>query len=79
MGDSPGGGMALAIPQRLRDTGGRPPDRLVLIAPWLDITLGNPAVAASSPRSNCSRRSPGGSPGRSGQTISTLPTHWSAQ
>ncbi|WP_432215797.1 alpha/beta hydrolase [Streptomyces hygroscopicus] len=51
MGDSAGGGMAPAIAQRLRDTGGRPPDRLVLIAPWLDITLGNPAGAASSPRS----------------------------
>ncbi|MFH8573973.1 alpha/beta hydrolase fold domain-containing protein [Streptomyces sp. NPDC017993] len=44
MGDSAGGGMALAIAQRLRETGGRLPDRLVLIAPWLDITLGHPAV-----------------------------------
>jgi acetyl esterase/lipase len=50
MGDSAGGGMALAMAQRLRDTGRRPPDRLVLIAPWLDITLGNPAVPIIEPR-----------------------------
>lgn len=36
MGDSAGGGMALAVAQLLRDNGiGRP--RLVLIAPWLDL------------------------------------------
>ncbi|WP_329392805.1 alpha/beta hydrolase [Streptomyces lydicus] len=50
MGDSAGGGLALAIAQRLRDAEGNPPDGLVLIAPWLDITLGNPAVADIEPR-----------------------------
>lgn len=38
MGDSAGGGLALAVAQGLRDKGiGRP--RLVLIAPWVDLTM----------------------------------------
>jgi acetyl esterase/lipase len=38
MGDSAGGGLALAVAQGLRDKGiGRP--RLVLVAPWVDLTM----------------------------------------
>lgn len=39
MGDSAGGGLALAAAQQLRDRGGPLPARLVLISPWLDVTL----------------------------------------
>ncbi|MGV1008667.1 MAG: alpha/beta hydrolase [Dermatophilaceae bacterium] len=38
MGDSAGGGLALAVAQQLRDRGSGAP-RLVLIAPWLDVTM----------------------------------------
>jgi acetyl esterase/lipase len=38
MGDSAGGGMALAVAQELRDRGAGAP-RLILIAPWLDVTM----------------------------------------
>ncbi|WP_045747311.1 alpha/beta hydrolase [Actinoplanes rectilineatus] len=44
-GDSAGGGLALALTQTLRT----PPGRLVLISPWLDLTMSNPAVAAVRP------------------------------
>jgi monoterpene epsilon-lactone hydrolase len=37
-GDSAGGGYALALAQALRDRGGPQPERLVLIAPWVDLT-----------------------------------------
>ena len=42
MGDSAGGGMALALTQQLRDLGQRLPDQLILISPWLDITVADP-------------------------------------
>ncbi|QRP49691.1 alpha/beta hydrolase fold domain-containing protein [Amycolatopsis sp. FDAARGOS 1241] len=41
-GDSAGGALALAIAQRLRDEGRPQPDGLVLISPWLDVTLEDP-------------------------------------
>ena len=44
-GDSAGGGLALGLAQELLAAGDRVPDRLVLLAPWLDLTLGNPAMA----------------------------------
>ncbi|WP_235980133.1 alpha/beta hydrolase fold domain-containing protein [Streptomyces albidus (ex Kaewkla and Franco 2022)] len=50
MGDSAGGGLALAIAQRLRDAATAPPARLVLISPWLDVALGNPEAARVQPR-----------------------------
>ncbi|MER7394729.1 alpha/beta hydrolase fold domain-containing protein [Streptomyces sp. NPDC000151] len=49
MGDSAGGGMAVTLAQRLRDTGGTPPDQLVLISPWLDLVLDNPGIAGLQP------------------------------
>jgi epsilon-lactone hydrolase len=44
LGDSAGGGLALAIAQQLRDEYDRQPRRIVLISPWLDATMGNPAI-----------------------------------
>ena len=44
MGDSAGGGLALAFAMHLRDTGRSLPGRLVLIAPWADITCSDPEV-----------------------------------
>ncbi len=45
MGDSAGGGMALAVAQALRDEGVRP-RRIVLISPWLDLALDQPEQRA---------------------------------
>ena len=45
-GDSAGGGLALAQAQRYRDLGLRPPDRVILFSPWLDITMSNPDAVA---------------------------------
>ncbi|MES2091051.1 MAG: alpha/beta hydrolase [Pseudomonadota bacterium] len=45
MGDSAGGGMALALAQALRDGGHPMPDQMVLITPWLDVGLGHPDIA----------------------------------
>lgn len=44
MGDSAGGGLSLAVAQRLRDEGADTPGRLVLISPWLDAVLDDPLV-----------------------------------
>jgi monoterpene epsilon-lactone hydrolase len=44
-GDSAGGGLALAFCLSLRDSGRAMPDRLLLIAPWLDVTVSNPEAA----------------------------------
>ena len=43
-GDSAGGGYALAVAEALRDRGGLQPDRLVLIAPWVDLTGSAPGT-----------------------------------
>lgn len=45
MGDSAGGGMALAVAQQLRDQGAPVPARTVLITPWLDVTCTDPQIA----------------------------------
>jgi acetyl esterase/lipase len=39
MGDSAGGGMTLALAQKLRDEGEPQPSNLVLLSPWLDVTM----------------------------------------
>lgn len=44
-GDSAGGGMALAIAQHLVSQNQPTPSRMVLISPWLDVTMTNPAIA----------------------------------
>jgi len=48
MGDSAGGGMALAVAMRLRDLRLGAP-RLVLISPWLDISGTDPQLAVIAP------------------------------
>ncbi len=44
MGDSAGGGLALGLAQLLRNQGEALPGQIILISPWLDITLTNPAI-----------------------------------
>jgi acetyl esterase/lipase len=39
MGDSAGGGLALALGLRLRDAGAEPPAAIVSISPWTDLAL----------------------------------------
>lgn len=45
MGDSAGGGYALAVAQALRDAGGPQASRLVLHSPWVDLTTSTPETA----------------------------------
>ena len=45
MGDSSGGGFALALAQKLRNEKVIQPDRIILLSPWLDITLSNPSIS----------------------------------
>jgi acetyl esterase/lipase len=44
MGDSAGGGFALALAQRLRDEHLPQPGKIILLSPWLDITLTNECI-----------------------------------
>ncbi len=41
MGDSAGGGMALALEQKLSEENVTLPEKLILISPWLDVTMEN--------------------------------------
>lgn len=50
LGDSSGGGMALAVAQVLRDRGVEPLGAVVLISPWLDISGTDPRLAEIEPR-----------------------------
>ncbi|WP_116452498.1 alpha/beta hydrolase fold domain-containing protein [Blastococcus litoris] len=45
-GDSAGGGLAFGLARTLGESGLPQPRRLVLIAPWLDLTISNPGVPA---------------------------------
>lgn len=49
LGDSAGGGMALAVAMQLRDRG-LPAPRVILISPWLDISGTDPQLAVIAPR-----------------------------
>lgn len=44
MGESAGGGFALALAQLLKKKNLPQPSRIILISPWLDITLSNPDI-----------------------------------
>lgn len=44
MGDSAGGGMGLALAMRARDKGIEQPSDIVLLSPWLDVTMTNPGI-----------------------------------
>lgn len=48
-GDSAGGHMALTLALRLAQAGGPQPGKLALFAPWLDLGLADPAIAAVEP------------------------------
>lgn len=48
-GDSAGGHMALSLALRLAKAGGPQPGKLALFAPWLDVTMADPAMAAVEP------------------------------
>ena len=45
MGDSAGGGLALGLAEVLRDQGGPCPEELILISPWVDLTMSNGDMA----------------------------------
>ncbi len=44
MGDSAGGGFALAFAQELATGNLLPPQRLILLSPWLDLAMSNPDI-----------------------------------
>jgi acetyl esterase/lipase len=44
MGDSAGGGLALALAMEIRDAGLPAPGEIILFSPWLDIALKNPGI-----------------------------------
>lgn len=48
-GDSAGGHMALTLALRLAKAGGPQPGKLALFAPWLDLTMADPAMKAVEP------------------------------
>lgn len=49
MGDSAGGGFALALALHLRTLGLPQPSKIFLFSPWLDLTLENPAIEKIDP------------------------------
>ena len=50
VGDSAGGGLALATTQQVVEAGDPAPCGLTLVAPWLDLGLRNPEIPALQPR-----------------------------
>lgn len=50
VGDSAGGGYALALAEALRDRGGAQPERMVLLAPWVDLTGTTPGTLEAAGR-----------------------------
>jgi acetyl esterase/lipase len=49
MGDSSGGGLALGLAQHLRDLNMPQPSDIILLSPWLDVTMENPEILAIDP------------------------------
>lgn len=45
MGDSAGGGLALGLAQALAQAGEALPERLILLSPWVDVSMDNPDIA----------------------------------
>lgn len=45
MGDSAGGGMALALIQKMKEKDIEIPDYTILLSPWLDVTMKNPDIS----------------------------------
>jgi epsilon-lactone hydrolase len=56
MGDSAGGGLALAASFTLREEGLRQPSRLVLISPWFDATMSDERQETIAPKDKLLRR-----------------------
>ena len=50
MGDSAGGGLAVAVTEQLKEEGIRLPDELVLLSPWVDISMDNEEIKEYQPR-----------------------------
>jgi acetyl esterase/lipase len=50
MGDSAGGGLALALAEVFKSQGIRLPDELVLISPWVDVVMDNEEIKDYEPR-----------------------------
>ncbi|RNI28222.1 alpha/beta hydrolase [Rufibacter immobilis] len=50
LGDSAGGGLAVSTAYRLKEMNQPLPKKLLLLSPWLDITLTNPASAFTAPK-----------------------------
>ena len=50
MGDSAGGGLVVALAQSLRYAGQPPPAQMVLITPWVDVTVPHPAAVLTAHR-----------------------------
>lgn len=46
MGDSAGAGLALGFVQKLRNENQVQPQQIILLAPWLDLTMSNPDITA---------------------------------
>ena len=44
MGDSAGGGLALTLAELIAGTETPPPERLILLSPWVDVTMENPEI-----------------------------------
>ncbi len=44
MGDEAGGGLALSFAQQLRDRKAKQPTRIILLSPWLDVSLDDPGL-----------------------------------
>jgi acetyl esterase/lipase len=44
MGDSAGGGLALALAQRMKSEHIAQPSKIILLSPWLDVTMRNPEI-----------------------------------
>jgi len=44
MGESAGGGLALGFTMLLRDENRPQPNQLIIMAPWLDVTMSNPEI-----------------------------------
>jgi acetyl esterase/lipase len=50
MGESAGGGFALALAQKMSYEGIEQPSQILLLSPWLDISLSNPDIKYIEPR-----------------------------
>jgi monoterpene epsilon-lactone hydrolase len=53
LGDSAGGGLAFGLARTLGEAALPQPARLVLIAPWLDLTMSNPGIPVVEARDIC--------------------------